>query len=136
MICPELGPQAILYVAQKLKMTPQSLEPCIGVAILVDSRIEGGLVFRNYKGHDMEIAMAFDTPRAFTKGVIKFTFSYIFGQHDCARCTALIKRSNKRSRRLVEGLGFVLEGKARQGYDGIEDLMIYGMLKQECRWFK
>ena len=50
------------------------------------------------------------------------------------RVTARVPVANMRARRLVEGAGFVLEGLVRSaGPDG-GDVLIYGMLKEECRW--
>jgi RimJ/RimL family protein N-acetyltransferase len=44
--------------------------------------------------------------------------------------TAIIKKRNRRCRKLAEGLGFKLEGVMRKGApDG--DLFFYGLLKDE-----
>lgn len=48
--------------------------------------------------------------------------------------TARVPVSNLRARRLVEGAGFVLEGLMRSAASDRGDLLIYGMLKQECHW--
>jgi len=42
--------------------------------------------------------------------------------------------ANMRARRLVEGAGFVLEGLVRSAAPDGGDVLIYGMLKEECRW--
>jgi RimJ/RimL family protein N-acetyltransferase len=42
--------------------------------------------------------------------------------------------SNTRARRLVEGAGFTLEGLMRSAAADGGDVLIYGMLKPECRW--
>lgn len=128
--------EAVALVADRTGMTVDQLEPCTGVALTYGGKIAGGFAFRNYRGHDVEINLAIDDPRAFSRSVPRMVFGYIFDQLGCARCTALVRRGNKRSRRLIEGMGFVLEGKARRGYDGKQDMMIYGMLKEECRWLK
>ena len=52
----------------------------------------------------------------------------------CHRITALIGRANKPSRKMVEDLGFVQEGKIRRGLSTTADLMVYGLLREECRW--
>lgn len=109
---------------------------CTALGVVRDGRIVGGVVFSMFQGHDIHANLAFDTPRWASRAVIRDLFSYPFGQLGCSRITALIGRKNKASRRLCEGLGFELEGVMRKGLDGREDLIIYGMLREKCRWLK
>lgn len=85
---------------------------------------------------DIEMTMTADSPRWAAKGAVRFLLAYPFEQLGCVRVTALIGRKNKRSRRLVEGLGWKLEGTCRRAWDGRQDCMVYGMLKDECRWLE
>jgi len=68
-----------------------------------------------------------------TREFLKHAFGYPFKQLSCARVTGLVKAGNEAARRLDEHLGFVQEGILRKGMDG-NDLILYGMLKQECKW--
>lgn len=136
MITPGLGEQAIAFVSERIGVPVERLDPCIGIGLTHNGELVGGFVFRNWRGHDVEISFALDNPRAFTREVPRKVFKYVFEELGCARCTALVRRGNRRSRKLVEGVGFKLEGKARLGYDGRQDMMIYGMLAKECRWLE
>tara|TARA_B100000242_G_scaffold267029_1_gene216273 strand:- start:696 stop:869 length:174 start_codon:yes stop_codon:yes gene_type:complete len=50
--------------------------------------------------------------------------------------SALAKESNKKSRRLLEALGFKEEGRLRN-YHGSEDGVVYGILKEESeKWYQ
>lgn len=95
-------------------------------------------VYNNFSrlphGNLMDMSIAADDPRWCRKGILRAIFHYPFVQQGCVRVTARIGRRNKRARRLVEGLGFTLEGMARKAYDGRQDAAIYRMLKDECRW--
>ena len=95
-----------------------------------------GAVFHRFRGFDIEITFAADTPRWATRGVIRAILDYPFNQVGCERVTTIVGRRNKRSRRLQKGLGFKEEGIVRRGYDGRQDAVIYGMLRHECRWLE
>ena len=61
-------------------------------------------------------------------------FRYPFVLLSVKRITAKVAASNIRSAKFVDGLGFKYEGTVRQALPGGEDLLIFGMLKSECRW--
>jgi hypothetical protein len=91
-----------------------------------------GVVFHEYRGHDVQISCATDTSAAWRPSVMKAVFSYVFNELGCVRCTSFTKKSNKPCRSFLEGLGFVLEGRIRLGHDGVKDALIYGLLAKEC----
>lgn len=66
----------------------------------------------------------------------RIIFDYVFKQANLNRCTVNIRASNVPSQRLAKAWGFVYEGTKRKGYEPpkIEDMQIYGLLKEECRW--
>jgi hypothetical protein len=124
------------YITEK---TGCYLEPGMyqAMAILDDNgEFQGGVAFSDFRGYDCQLSTAAETPMAWRDLVIHAVFDYVFNQLSCVRCTALAKKSNKRARAFLEGLGFVLEGRIRQGYDGVKDAMIYGMLREECRYIQ
>jgi len=100
------------------------------------SKIIGGAVFNEYSGFDVNITIGATSPRWCTKGVLGEIAQRVYEDWGCKRMTALVGKNNKTSRKLIEGVGFKLEGKKRGGFDGLQDLMIYGMLKDECKWLE
>lgn len=96
----------------------------------------GGVVYHGFRGFDVQMSAAFDTPGWALPGTMRAIFAYPFLDLGCRRVTAFVGRKNKRSRKLVEGLGFALEGVARRGMDGYEDAFLFGMLKEKCKWLK
>jgi RimJ/RimL family protein N-acetyltransferase len=50
------------------------------------------------------------------------------------RVTAVTGRKNKKARKALEVMGFVLEGNMERGLDGFENALIYGLLRENCRW--
>lgn len=95
-----------------------------------------GLVFFNWRPWDVELGIAADSPRWCTRGVLKTIFQYCFNSLGVERVTGMQAASNVRAHKLVEGVGFKLEGVLRMGWYGKEDAWIYGMLKSECPWLK
>jgi hypothetical protein len=103
------------------------------MAILDDSNeFCGGVVFSEYRDYDCQLSCAAETPLAWKPSVLRAVFDYVFNQLTCVRCTALTKKSNRRARAFLEGLGFELEGRIRRGYDGVKDALIYGLLREDC----
>lgn len=103
----------------------------IGVAR--DGILIAGIAYTRFTGAAVEMAIAADRPSWASPRVLAALFAYPFVQLGCRRVTAITARRNKRCRRLLEGVGFVLEGKARHALPD-DDAMIYGMLRRECRW--
>lgn len=97
-----------------------------------------GVVWTNYRGHDITLNLAADSPRWARRGVITAILSYPFRQLQCERCTSFVGRQNKRSYRITEGVGFKREGLMRRAADGWEDVHVFGMLREEFeeRWGK
>ncbi len=109
-------------------------EPCKAIGVYLDNQIAAVCLYRNYREYDIEMVFASDNPRWANRGNLRTFFSYPFEQLGCVRVSAYCSQHNKRSRKLIEGLGFKLEGMIRRGYDGKINLCAYGILKDECRW--
>jgi hypothetical protein len=91
-----------------------------------------GVVVSDFRGHDCQMSCAAETSVAWRGNVLNTIFEYVFNQLGCARCTAITKKSNRRTREFLERIGFQLEGRLRLGFDGTKDALIYGLLASEC----
>jgi hypothetical protein len=123
------------YVAEKVG--GMSLTPGMYTAMLVvndDQDFVAGVTFHNYRGFDVEISCASETPAAWRPWVCKAIFKYVFDQLGCVRCTSITTKANHKARGFLESLGFDLEGNAKLGYDGRRDALIYGMTRAMCRF--
>jgi RimJ/RimL family protein N-acetyltransferase len=107
-------------------------DPCIGM--LEDGKLIAGVVFNMYMGNGIMLHVAADKPGWLNREFLRATFAYPFKQLKCARVTGLVRTDNKDAQRFDEHLGFKKEGVIRKGDDDGCDLIIYGMLKEECRW--
>lgn len=112
------------------------LEPCRGIAFR--RRDSGEIVyagaFNEFRGRDVQYHAACDDPAVLTRSRIRLLFQYPFEQLGVERISCVIAASNKRSRRVVEGLGWKLEGTIRRFYADDEDGLLFGILKSECKW--
>jgi RimJ/RimL family protein N-acetyltransferase len=108
----------------------------VGLGIVQDEQLIGGFVFSNFTGHNIEVSAAVDRASWVTRGTLDQMFGYPFRQLGCTRITAITREDNKRTQRILTGTGFVQEGRARKGWDGKYDAIIYGILKEECRFLK
>lgn len=133
---PEDRAFVISYIAGRIRTTPEALVGQMPFEVLAavgsDGRLVGGVLYINFRGPSIEMTSAGE-PGWLTKGNLRSFFGYPFNQLGVRRVTGIVHRKNKHARDINERLGFKLEGVCRHGFkDG--DAMIYGMLKQECRW--
>ena len=126
------------FVAAKLDVPAADLQPCTTIGVVLDDALIAGTVFYQYRanphGGTIEVCFAAETPRWCTRRVLGALFAYPFRQIKVARLQAACARKNKKSRRLLEGLGFKMEGVCRRAWDGSLDAVLYSMLPEECRW--
>lgn len=103
-----------------------------------DSRgLKVGLVYNHFHWPNIAIHVAAREGALWcTKEILHHIFAYPFLQLQCNRVTAPVVESNARSIALVEALGFVREGEMRHATKAGESMLIYGMLRDECRWTK
>jgi ribosomal protein S18 acetylase RimI-like enzyme len=102
-----------------------------------DGELLAAVLFRNHAGADVEAVAAADRLKEFfSPQLISAGFSYPFSELGCRRVTVYVASNNAKSRRFVERLGFKQEGTIRQFVDRDIDLLVYGLLREECRWLK
>ena len=111
----------------------------------------GGVVFENFTERDIHLHVAGSGKRWLTRRFLGECFRYVFQNLGCRRCTVAIAASNAASIRFCAGLevieddglclrdiggglGFRYEGVLRAMLPDDEDLYIFGMLREECRW--
>jgi hypothetical protein len=108
--------------------TGRPLFECMGFAR--DNKLLCVVVLYHKTTNGVFCSFAADSPRWASKENVAAWGHWIFNQMGLDRVTATIKKSNKRSRKFVEGVGFRVEGKLRKAVNG-EDMIVYGLLKEE-----
>lgn len=112
--------------------------PYTGIGLLNEGgQLIAGVVYDTFVGTsiDMHVA-AVPGRRWMSRRFLGEVFRYPFMQLGVRRVTGRVPASNEDARRFDEHIGFKLEGVIRKQLPNEEDLLIYGMLKEECRWLK
>jgi hypothetical protein len=106
----------------------EPLFQCIGFSR--DSELMCVAVLYQMSNSGVFCSFAATNPRWASKENIAAWGFWIFNQLKKDRVTAVIMKSNKRSRRFTEAIGFKVEGKIRKAHKG-EHAIVYGLLKSE-----
>lgn len=129
------SPAVVKWVADRIDYVgDDGFGECQTIAAIEGAEIIAAVIYSEYRGHDVQMSIAASSPKWARRSIISVFFNYPFKQLCCSRVTAVCARNNKRARRMVEGFGFRQEGNMRHAIDGRRDAIIYGMLKNECRW--
>lgn len=130
-ICWEQLPDALIFAERKLGFVAPS--GTTWVAHRHDNgKVAGVVLFIGPRKRDCVVHLATESPAWATRRFLREGFRAVFGSMGCERVTATALASNKVSIDLMLRLGFVIEGFLRE-FDG-EGLVIFGMLKGECKW--
>lgn len=101
-----------------------------------DLKILAAVVYSDYKPPNIDMSIAADSPYWARKEMIVGLLSYPFYQLRCTRVTALVNKANKRSRKMIEHVGFRLEGVHPECAADGSTVMSYGLLRKnfEREW--
>lgn len=102
-----------------------------------DGNLVAGVVYENKSGANIMMHVASDGSRHWmTPAYLSACFRYPFIQEGCNRITGLVRADNVEAQRFDEHLGFKREGQLRAACTDGTDLIVYGMLKNECRFIE
>lgn len=102
-----------------------------------DGKLIAGVVWNLYNGPSLCMHVASEPGvRWLNKEFLFRSFAYPFLQLGCHRVTGLVRVDNLEAQRFDEHLGFKREGLIRRGASDGTDIILYGMLKEECRWLE
>ena len=109
-------------------------EDAVAIGREVDGRLVGVTVFDTHSPTTCFFHLAAGERRWLTKEFIIVALSYPFLQCGYPRLSAMISENNRLSLRLARIGGWVEEGRMRRGGIEGEDIVMLGMLREECRW--
>jgi RimJ/RimL family protein N-acetyltransferase len=105
--------------------------PWVALGYERDGQMIGAVVFDAFTETECAMHVAISAP--IPRSVVREVFKYPFVTAKLQRITATVAPSNTASIRLILRWGFKFEGRKRVAL-GDEDELIYGLLKQECRF--
>jgi RimJ/RimL family protein N-acetyltransferase len=95
------------------------------------------VLYTNYNRQNIEMHVASDGSRKWmTRAFLHAVFAYPFLQLECRRVTGIVMGSNADALRFDKSIGFTLEGTMREASTDGSDLLILGMLREECRFLE
>jgi RimJ/RimL family protein N-acetyltransferase len=108
-----------------------------GIGLEKDGELCAGVVFTQKSSVNILMHVASDETRHWmTPAFLSAVFRYPFVQEKCNRITGLVRADNVDAQRFDEHLGFKREGQLRAACTDGTDLIVYGMLKSECRFIE
>lgn len=127
-------PQRVMrFVADRVGETEFQNYTAIGLES--DGDLVAGVVYESHNGPNVLMHVASDGSRRWmTPAYMAACFRYPFLQLKTNRVTGLVRADNEDAQRFDEGLGFTREGTVRRGAADGTDLILYGMLRDECRF--
>lgn len=105
------------------------------LAAVDGGRILAAVIYDCFYAKDCNLSLAIEDKRGVTRESLHIVFAYPFQQLGLVRVSASVAADNEPSLALMERWGFKREGVKRLGY-GDRDEILFGMLRDECRWFR
>ncbi len=105
------------------------------VAFYYYEKLVGGLVYHDLRpGCDVWWTIFTTDKKWCNRKTLSFVFHLAFDVFKCRRVSVGVSRNNLASLSLVKRLGFKFEGYLRGYRDNGEDVILFGMLENECLW--
>tara|TARA_B100000073_G_scaffold346911_1_gene359571 strand:- start:1873 stop:2283 length:411 start_codon:yes stop_codon:yes gene_type:complete len=98
-----------------------------------EGKLVGAVVFTDYSKNDIHVSVASTNPIWWQRRFLRAMYEYVWNQCGCLRISAMASEVNRKSRKLLERLGFKEEGRLRN-FHGEHDAVVYGQLRSECKW--
>ena len=90
-------------------------------------------MYHDYRDGQIEASIAASSQRWANRSVLFGLFAYPFIQVGAKRLLVTCSEANDKAMKMNRQLGFVEEGRLRKMF-GKHDAVLFGMLKQECKW--
>lgn len=96
--------------------------------------VNGALLGEFVTSFDVHMTCALDDPSIISRRLLHAIFTTFFSR--AVRVTAHARPDNEKSIWGIQRLGFKYEGYCRLGIEGRWDALVFGMLRNECRWIR
>ena len=101
----------------------------------LDGEIVAAIVFQDANAYNVMMHVAANTSKRWiTRDLIYYTFAYPFLQMKVNRVTGWVSSKNETAVRFDEKLGFQREATLRGAGEHGEDVYLYTMFKEDCKW--
>lgn len=121
------------WVAKRID-APFFAPDAVSIGFTEDGKLVSAVVFEHFTGNNVFMHVAVDDPSKVSRHDLKVAFAYPFLALGCQRVSGLVRVDNEKAKEFDERLGFREEGVMRSMAADGTDMIMYGMLKSECRW--
>jgi RimJ/RimL family protein N-acetyltransferase len=138
-IIPDFDGRVAQWVSDGIKKDDNEWlkERLCSFAFVDDNKLLGGLVFHNFEPqHSLWWTVYSVDKRWCNRRMLRVMFGLAFEHFKCRRINVLVDEDNEASLRLVQKLGFKIDGHLRRFRSADKDSYLLGMLKNECSWIK
>lgn len=131
----------LAWAAERLEGT-FAPETCRWVAGLADGGVVFVVVYSHFSSRNCQLSIATDgSKRWATRRTLRAIFSAPFAHWNLRRVTFVVAADNDRSLKMMQHcgrspLGVVPEGRVRAAFPNDVDGLLFGMLREECRWLR
>lgn len=120
-----------------VRVDAETFKDYAAIGLEKDGELIAGVVFDHKSGANIMMHVASNGTRHWmTPAYMAACFRYAFVQENCNRITGIVRADNIAAQRFDEHLGFKREGLMRQACTDGTDLIVYGMLKDECLYIQ
>lgn len=125
------------WVAEQMGRKVEDWGRFNAIGLWEDGELIAGWVVNHFNWPDIALHVAVKPGSNWaSRRFMKVVFGYIFEQLGCTRLTGSISSNNEVAKHLAVRLGGKLEGTLRRANPDGSDILLYGMLKEECRWIR
>lgn len=135
MIVTAAPPWSYNWLAQRAEFTPSPEFKGILAWDENRSKICGMAGFDGWTENSVVVTIALDHPSAL-RYLLMPTFDFIFAQAGRGVALATVRGSNSKSQKLVTHAGWKEVYRIRDGVKVGEDLILYEMRREDCRWIR
>lgn len=108
-------------------------DDAVAIGLVDGDAVRGVVVYENFSQCSVNMHVASDgSGHWITKGLLFTAFAYPFIQCGLRRVTGLVPASNTRALDFDIKLGFTPEGRMRHFLPNGDDMIILGMLREDC----
>lgn len=127
------------WAARRMPFPMEFEDGANAIGVAVEDKLQCVCVYHNYYPEmaDIGMSIASEAPTWASPEMFAALLSFPFLELDCERITSWQPASHPRARKLVEGVGFKVEGVKRRGFGAHGDAVMLGLLKVDAgRWLK
>lgn len=119
------------------RVDEEDFDGCKAIGVERNGVLIAGVVYTMYTGPSICMHVAGEPGSHWLSQEFLYrVFAYPFLQLKCYRVTGLVRADNLHAQRFDEKLGFVREGLMRKAASDGTDMIVYGMLREDCRFLK